>query len=66
MKPTVYICRNCPSCQRVVDYIQKNNVKCEVVNVSDGAQKAPEVGIFPALYINDKLKAYGNDILDRL
>ena len=66
MKPTVYICRDCPSCERVVAYIEKNKVKCEVVNISDGGKNAPFIGVFPALYEENILKAYGSDIMDRI
>lgn len=67
MNSTVYICHNCPSCERITNYIIENNVKCEVVNISDNSKKdVPVVNIFPALYVNNKLKAYGNDILERI
>ena len=66
MKSTVYICRDCPTCERIVDHIKENNVKCEVVNISEGGKKAPRISIFPALYVEDKLMAYGVDIIEKI
>lgn len=66
MTKFVYICYGCPSCVRVVDYIENNEIECDIINVQDEKPEIPGIQIFPALFIDKKLLAYGDDIIKRL
>ena len=63
----VYINDHCPSCGVVIDYLRRNEITCEVINV-DFEHKMPPVDlmIFPALFGGDRLLAYGEDIIETL
>jgi len=62
----VYICFNCPACERVVASIEENSLDAQVVNVQIEKPDIPRIQIFPALFIDDKLTAYGDDIINVL
>ena len=66
MKRTIYICDDCPACDKVTSYIRQIQVQVDIVNINNGGVKAPFISIFPAYYENDKLMAYGEDIVKRL
>ena len=64
---TVYVNNHCPACRLVTEYINQNALKCEVVNI-DLEDKNPPVDlwVFPALFEDSRLLAYGEDIIERL
>ena len=66
MKACVYICHDCPTCERVVSFIKSNDLSCQIINVQDEKPKIQRLQIFPALFIDERLVAYGDDILDKL
>ena len=53
------------SCNKIVAFIKKNQIKCEIVNLGH-KQSIIEVQIVPALFENRRLLAYGSDILSHL
>lgn len=59
----LFIMDNCESCITVMVYIKKHNLDCKVIDVSkernNGIKKAGM--IFPALFIENELIAYGSD-----
>ena len=63
MSFTLYIANYCPGCVKVKDFIIRNNVTCEIINLDENPVDTPiPIMIFPALVKEDKLIAYGNDI----
>ena len=63
MDYTLYITENCPGCRRVLDRMAADEINIEVRDVSDGmdgGQNAPS--LVPALYLGNKLLAYGDEI----
>ena len=67
MKYTVYINEHCIGCDKVLKYIEKENIDCDVVNVEKGGP-APDVNllVYPAPFLGKRLIAYGEDIIDKL
>ena len=64
MTYTLYISNDCPACDRVMDYVNQNNIQHNLVNVQDpGKDPVEGVLIYPALFHNDALQAYGDDII---
>lgn len=62
---TVYTANYCPTCTKVVDFIEKNKFACEVVNTDEQDVDPPiPIMIFPALLEGNRLIAYGSDIND--
>ena len=67
MKLTLYTGNKCHQCQVVLDFLHSNNIDFTEINVDATKADAPiPLFIFPALFIDDKLEAYGVDIIDRL
>ncbi len=66
MSACVYICYNCPSCDRVVEKLEEEHPEVKIVNVQAERPNIPRVQIFPALYVDQKLIAYGDDIITKL
>ena len=66
MKRTIYICDDCPACDKVTSYIGQLEIQVDIVNINEGGSQAPFISIFPAYFENDKLMAYGEDIVKRL
>ena len=62
----VYICFNCPTCDRVVNHLKQEHPEVKIVNVQVERPKIPRIAIFPAMFIDQKLVAYGDDIIARL
>ena len=67
MKYTIYINDHCIGCDKVLNFIEKENIDCEVINIEKGGT-APAVNllVFPALFIGKRLIAYGEDIIGKL
>lgn len=68
MKFTLYITKDCPACDRVIEFLGPRRTNIAIVNISDPGVESTEpiVSIFPALVGNDRLLAYGDDIIKRL
>ena len=64
MSYKIYIANDCPACDRVLEYVTQNEVEHELVNVNDpGKEPVAGVLIYPALFAEDSLQAYGDDII---
>jgi len=62
---TLYLANNCHQCSEVLDYVQRKKIDCLVINVDDEGDSTPvKVFIYPVLFQNDKLLAYGYDIIE--
>jgi hypothetical protein len=60
---TLYIAENCHQCPQVAQWV-KDNTQVPILNVdTDGAKPPIPTFIFPALFQNEGLKAYGEDII---
>lgn len=60
----LYITNDCPACERVLEYIVNRNIQHELINISDpGKNPVDGVLVYPALFSNNSLKAYGDDII---
>ena len=68
MMNTLYITNDCPGCDRVIDFLKSGRIDIAIVNVSDPGKQflKPGVVIFPALLTNNRLVAYGDDIIKKL
>lgn len=66
MNYKLYICDNCESCERVVNFINDHNIKCEIINLDRQQDEQSDVVVFPALYDERSLLAYGEQILVKL
>lgn len=67
MNYIVYICNHCTGCAKVIEYMKSEDINCRVVNVDTDNEAPPiDLMIFPALLSNDKLMAYGEDIMGYL
>ncbi|MGD1847770.1 MAG: hypothetical protein ACFB10_20450 [Salibacteraceae bacterium] len=63
----MYISNHCPSCKVVAEYINTNSLACKVVNVDSQSESPPvDLWVFPALFEDKRLLAYGDDIIIRL
>lgn len=52
-------------CRTVVDYLQRKHIDCLIINVDDEGDTPPlPVAMYPAMLHNDKLCAYGLDIIE--
>jgi hypothetical protein len=59
----LYIAENCHQCALVSKWV-KENTEVSILNVDlDGVKPPIPTFIFPALFQNDGLKAYGEDII---
>lgn len=62
---TLYISNDCTQCATVVDYLQRKRINCLIINVDDEGDTPPQKAfIYPVLYKNDVLLAYGLDIVE--
>lgn len=60
---TLYVAENCHQCAEVSQWVRENT-GVSILNVDlDGAKPPIPTFIFPALFQNDGLKAYGEDII---
>ena len=61
----LYVSNDCVQCGRVVDYLQRKEIDLLIVNVDDEGDSPPNPAfIYPVLYINNELCAYGLDIIE--
>ena len=62
---TLYISNHCTQCVNVVDFLDRKRIECLVINVDDEGDSPPDkVFIYPVLYMNEVLHAYGLDIIE--
>lgn len=66
MKRILYIADNCHQCDMVSDWV-RNNTDIAIINLDHDEHDPPiSIFIFPALFENNELKAYGEDIIGAL
>jgi glutaredoxin len=62
---TLYTSNDCSQCSNVQDFLERKSIECLTINVDDERDSPPEpVFIYPVLFLNDKLLAYGLDIIE--
>jgi glutaredoxin len=62
---TLYTSNDCSQCSNVQDFLERKSIECLTINVDDEGDSPPEpVFIYPVLFLNDKLLAYGLDIIE--
>lgn len=65
MKPVVYVANNCHQCGLVKDFIQRSGLEVDIYNVDMQMVSPPmDIFVYPALFVNTQLMAYGEDIID--
>ena len=61
----LYVSNHCVQCDNVIDYLQRKSIDCLIINVDDEGDNHPEkVFVYPVLFNQDKLTAYGLDIIE--
>ncbi len=64
MKPTIYVANRCHQCGLVKDFVKKSGIETDIYNVDLTNEKPPmDIFIYPALFVDAKLVAYGEDII---
>ncbi|MDR9399557.1 MAG: glutaredoxin domain-containing protein [Salibacter sp.] len=65
MQYQLFVGKDCHDCQKVIDYIEENNLNVEIIDLDEDNATQPPVDIFvrPALFVGNELKAYGVDII---
>ena len=64
MKPVIYIANNCHQCGMVKEFVRKSGVDTDIYNVDlQNAVPPMDVFVYPALFIDLTLVAYGEDII---
>jgi glutaredoxin len=64
---TLYIAEDCHQCAKVTDWINEHSREIVIENVDKGGGQPPiTTFIYPALFENDGLMAYGEDIIQYL
>ncbi|MGB0369170.1 MAG: glutaredoxin domain-containing protein [Flavobacteriales bacterium] len=65
MKPIIYVANRCHQCAMVKDFVKKSGVDTDIYNVDLSTAKPPiDIFVYPALFMESKLVAYGEDIID--
>jgi hypothetical protein len=66
MSRVLYVAENCHQCALVGGWVREHT-DIEIKNVDTGTERPPiQIFIYPALFENDGLKAYGDDIIPLL
>lgn len=61
---TLYISNHCSRCDKVVEYLGSKNVDFNVINIDEESDSSVfPVMVIPALMLDGKLLAYGQDIV---
>ncbi len=64
MKPTIYVANRCHQCGMVKDFVKKSGIDTNIYNVDLSTAQPPiDIFVYPALFIDSKLVAYGEDII---
>ena len=66
MNRILYISPNCPVCDRVLQFIAEKKITCRIVNIEGKTITKRITSIVPALFVDQKLIAYGEDIFLKL
>lgn len=63
-KYALYVRNHCPTCARTLEWLKAEQLEVAVYNMDDSEQPEPPVPlfIFPALFREKKLVAYGESI----
>ena len=65
MRPTIYVANKCHQCKMVKDFVLNSGVETDIFNVDLSSAKPPiDIFVYPALFVDKKLIAYGEDIID--
>ena len=63
----LFVGNNCCSCNKIAQFIKENNINISSINIDQENHLLPfSLIIIPALVLDDKLIAYGSDILKHL
>ena len=66
MRYTIYINDHCIGCDKVLKFLEEENIDCKVINIEKDSIGPPvDLLVFPALFLGKRLVAYGEDIIDR-
>jgi glutaredoxin len=61
----IYVGKSCHDCKEVIETINKHKASFEVIDIDKGGKKPPlPLFVFPSLFKDEKLIAYGFDIID--
>ena len=64
MRPAIYVANRCHQCGLVKDFVKNSGVDTDIYNVDLSTAKPPiDIFIYPALFVDSKLIAYGEDII---
>jgi glutaredoxin len=67
MKPVIYVANGCHQCDMVKDFVRESGLEVDIYNVDLQQANPPlDVFVYPALFVNAQLVAYGEDIIDYL
>ena len=47
-------------------FVTLNNIEIQVIRIGEDTKDGPVISIFPAYFEDDKLVAYGEDIISKL
>ncbi len=66
MSYRIYIGEGCHDCEKVLAWVKDQNIPVSIVDTDQPGDEQPPFAVFarPALFENDKLLAYGMDIVD--
>ncbi|MBL4652061.1 MAG: hypothetical protein JKY53_04225 [Flavobacteriales bacterium] len=60
----IYIAPNCHECDKVLEFVKEKNIQVQIRNLETQKDRIEQqILIYPALCNNDKVIAYGTDIL---
>lgn len=58
----VFVGNNCSGCIRVLDYLKRTKTKCNIKDIQEAGEPwNKRIFAIPALVVNKKLIAYGED-----
>lgn len=61
----LYTSNHCSQCDNVADFLKRKRIECLYINVDDEGDNPPEpVFIYPVLFLDELLIAYGLDIIE--
>ena len=65
MNYTIYIGNDCHQCGMVLDYMAQRKICAQIINIDTENKQPPfTLYVFPALFNDDTLIAYGEDIIE--
>lgn len=63
--PVIFVANRCHQCGMVKDFVKKSGVDTKIYNVDLQNVTPPmDIFVYPALFIDSKLVAYGEDIIE--